>query len=170
MPRTRLIIDLSLCYGCEACVDACRTEHLVPFDTSWISVKKSRVKEQEAAVISFHMCVHCDNPACLKACTHSAMYQDEDSIVRIDREKCTGCGACVKACTYNALSISSPSSVIVDSRHLTEKQKATRELRIIEAEKQIPAKCELCPERRKNNRPTACEAACPVEAIKQKQY
>ncbi len=47
------------------------------------------------------ICNHCDNPACLAACPHKAIYKrEEDGIVLIDQERCRGYQECVKACPY----------------------------------------------------------------------
>lgn len=51
--------------------------------------------------MGFVTCVHCARPACLRACTHDAMWLDEENIVHIDARPLYGCGACVTACPYH---------------------------------------------------------------------
>lgn len=47
------------------------------------------------------ICNHCDNPACLSACTRKAIYKrKEDGIVLIDQGRCRGYRECVRACPY----------------------------------------------------------------------
>ena len=47
------------------------------------------------------LCNHCDNPACLAACSRNAIYKrQEDGIVLVDQERCRGYRYCVNACPY----------------------------------------------------------------------
>ena len=47
------------------------------------------------------ICNHCDDPACLAACSRNAIYKrQEDGIVLIDQERCRGYRYCVTACPY----------------------------------------------------------------------
>ena len=47
------------------------------------------------------LCNHCENPACLAACSRNAIYKrQEDGIVLIDQERCRGYRYCVSACPY----------------------------------------------------------------------
>ncbi len=47
------------------------------------------------------MCFHCDNPACIKACPHQAIYNDDKyGAVLVDTSKCTGERKCWAACPY----------------------------------------------------------------------
>jgi len=49
-------------------------------------------------------CYHCDNPPCLEACTHNAIYKrEEDGIVVLDQTRCRGDRLCVEACPYKAI-------------------------------------------------------------------
>ena len=47
------------------------------------------------------ICNHCDDPACLAACSRNAIYKrQEDGIVLVDQERCRGYRYCVTACPY----------------------------------------------------------------------
>ncbi len=47
------------------------------------------------------LCNHCENPACLAACSRNAIYKrQEDGIVLVDQERCRGYRYCVNACPY----------------------------------------------------------------------
>lgn len=40
---------------------------------------------------------------CVKVCKFDAIYMDEDGLPKIDKEKCTGCGACARTCPHKLL-------------------------------------------------------------------
>ncbi len=106
--RTLLVV-LDCCVGCHACEIACRQEHDLTHETGakWCRVMtmKPRKVEGELHLDYFPtMCVHCDDPLCVKACPVGAIVKREDGLVLVDREKCNGCRLCVPACPYGVMS------------------------------------------------------------------
>lgn len=60
--------------------------------------------ERHAPVIFAEECEQCAyERACESSCVFDAFEQDETGKVRINKEKCTGCGACVEACKLEKL-------------------------------------------------------------------
>jgi len=89
--RYAMVIDLSKCVGCNACVEACKIKHGTGF-----GVKYTRIEEVELG--SFPdvkkayvplQCMHCEDPECLKVCPTGATYKAEGGVVLIDQDKCS---------------------------------------------------------------------------------
>jgi anaerobic dimethyl sulfoxide reductase subunit B (iron-sulfur subunit) len=90
------------CFGCEV---ACKSWRDGELGVRWRRVyniwqgRYPKVKNQSASV----SCMHCAEPACVKACPVQAIQKrEEDGIVIVDRGKCIGCKACLKACIFGA--------------------------------------------------------------------
>ncbi|MFN3929811.1 MAG: 4Fe-4S dicluster domain-containing protein [Thermoflexus sp.] len=102
MPRYGMVIDLSRCMGCRACMEACKVENNTPQAVFWMYV--FRFEEGEFPnVRQWFMprpCMHCDNAPCVKVCPVGARYKREDGLVATDWERCIGCRYCEVACPY----------------------------------------------------------------------
>ena len=49
------------------------------------------------------MCYHCENPPCVKACPHKAIYKEEKyGAVLVNSERCKGARKCWQVCPYGA--------------------------------------------------------------------
>lgn len=142
MSRLSLMIDMERCIGCKSCEAACKAEHgLGPGEN------RNRViwlgdLERPALDFLTLSCQHCERPACLRACpvAPKAIFKDPDTgVVRINEDRCTGCGECVIACPYGAMGY--------------------------DATDHHAVKCDLCHDRRAVGRKPACATVCPGEAI-----
>ena len=102
-----MVIDLAKCIGCDACSVACKVENSVPEDIWWAPVLHREVGKFPKASVQFlpTLCMHCEDPPCVKSCPTKAIGQRDDGSVLIDEGKCTGSRSCVSACPYNAISI-----------------------------------------------------------------
>ena len=90
----------------------------------------------------YHMsmaCNHCENPACVAACTTGAMFVSEDGTVQHDDALCDGCQNCVMACPYG-------------------------QPQYIE-EKNVVHKCDSCKVLRDMGEQPACVAACLMRCL-----
>ena len=67
----------------------------------------SRIKTIHAPQIDFHgviTCNQCSLPACAEICPTGAITRSEsDGVVRINEQKCVGCGLCTLACPYGGI-------------------------------------------------------------------
>lgn len=102
MPRYAMVIDLSRCMGCRACVEACKVENNTPAAHFWMYVFRFEEGHYPNVRIRFlpRPCQHCDNPPCVKVCPVGARYKRADGIVATDWDRCIGCRYCEVSCPY----------------------------------------------------------------------
>jgi|WetSurMetagenome_2_1015567.scaffolds.fasta_scaffold271221_1 anaerobic dimethyl sulfoxide reductase subunit B len=123
------------CYGCEV---ACKSWRNVEFGIRhrrvyniW-SGRYPEVKNSSASVA----CMHCADPACVKACPVGAIKKrSEDGIVVADKGKCIGCKSCLKACPFGAPQFGSDKKM----------QKCDMCMSEIDLSKELPPCVETCP-------------------------
>ena len=107
MKKYALTIDHISCWGCKTCEVACKQENGVPEGIKLIAVSEesfNTVDDKTDAIFQSNVCIHCDEPACVKSCPEEAIVQRDDGIVILDEETCTGCRLCLDACPYHAIS------------------------------------------------------------------
>ncbi len=91
-----LLIDETLCVGCDNCERACADSH----------EGLSRL-DREAGKTFAHLhvptsCRHCEHPHCMADCPPNAIHRGPDGEVYID-ETCIGCGYCQRNCPYGVI-------------------------------------------------------------------
>ncbi|MEO1730378.1 MAG: NAD(P)-binding domain-containing protein [Pseudomonadota bacterium] len=91
-----LLIDETLCIGCDNCEKACADSH----------EGLSRL-DREAGRTYAHLhvptsCRHCEHPHCMADCPPNAIKRGPDGEVFID-ETCIGCGNCQRNCPYGVI-------------------------------------------------------------------
>jgi len=91
-----LLIDETLCVGCDNCEKACADSH----------DGLSRL-DREAGRTYAHLhvptsCRHCEHPHCMADCPPNAIKRGIDGEVFID-ETCIGCGNCQRNCPYGVI-------------------------------------------------------------------
>lgn len=91
-----------VCSGCHFCEIACSLEHIHA-----VNPKRSRVKVvelHEHAITYPLICRQCEKPACQAICKANAFYPDEKTgVLKINFDKCIGCGYCIEACPFGAI-------------------------------------------------------------------
>jgi len=99
-----LIINESLCVGCDNCEVACAGTH----------AGVSRLdREAGPSFAGLHIptaCRHCEQPHCMKDCPPDAIHRTEAGEVFIDIDTCIGCGNCQANCPYGVISMVKPPS------------------------------------------------------------
>jgi len=93
-----LVIDASLCVGCDNCEKACAETH------GGISRLDRSAGPTFANVHIPTACRHCEQPHCMKDCPPNAIRRAETGEVFIN-EDCIGCGNCEQNCPYGVISM-----------------------------------------------------------------
>ncbi|HZO22198.1 MAG TPA: cyclic nucleotide-binding domain-containing protein [Steroidobacteraceae bacterium] len=91
-----LIIDESLCIGCDNCEKACAETH------GGIARLDRKAGASFAQVHVPISCRHCEQPHCMKDCPPNAIKRSANGEVFID-ETCIGCGNCQVNCPYGVI-------------------------------------------------------------------
>jgi Fe-S-cluster-containing dehydrogenase component len=152
-----MVIDLARCKNELKCQKACNKMHFLPEDRSWIKVTKMQDAEATAPYWQPTMCLHCDEPPCVKVCPVDATFKRRDGIVLIDNERCIGCRFCMAACPYTTrvFNWSEPELPL----EILEKEYSP--------ESSIPPKCgtvekcDFCPNSIRKGKLPDCVTACP---------
>lgn len=93
-----MVIDESLCIGCDQCEQACADTH------DGISHLNRAEGESFAQMHLAISCRHCEHPHCMKDCPPDAIHRAQSGEVFID-DSCIGCGNCVTNCPYDSIQL-----------------------------------------------------------------
>lgn len=142
--------DSTRCTGCRTCEMACKDYHDLSTEAAFRRVFDYEGGEfvenadgtVTATTYAYHLseaCNHCESPKCFAACPTGAIEKDEDGIVYIKEDVCTGTGACVDACPFG--------------------------VPILVKEKNKAVKCDMCRDRIAEGKRPICVEACPLRAL-----
>jgi thioredoxin reductase/Fe-S-cluster-containing hydrogenase component 2 len=141
-----LVIDETLCVGCDQCEKACAATH----------EGVSRLDRSAGPSLhSLHLptsCRHCEHPHCMRDCPPSAIHRLPNGEVFID-ETCIGCGNCEENCPYGVIQMAekNPKTSLLD-RLLGAKPRESAKTAV---------KCDVCASLKGG---PACVRACPTGA------
>ncbi len=96
-----MVIDLSRCKNLKKCIDACDHMHHLHPGEHYVKVHAMQEAEETAPYWQPTICMHCDEPPCVKVCPVDATFKRQDGIVLIDNDRCVGCRFCMAACPYS---------------------------------------------------------------------
>lgn len=143
MGKKALLIDITMCVGCNSCQDACKAEYnLAPGAEKALSLTAYTALSEYDGVFVRRMCQHCEEPTCVSVCPVGALTKSPEGPVLYDGHKCIGCRYCMQACPFH-----------VPRYEWRSTRPGIR-------------KCIFCAPRLAKGLPTACAEACPTGATK----
>jgi formate dehydrogenase iron-sulfur subunit len=141
--RKAMLIDITLCVGCNSCQDACKVQNkLREGKEAKLSPTAYTALEEHDGIFVRRMCQHCEQPTCASVCPVGAFTKTAEGPVLYDEKKCIGCRYCMQACPF---------------------QVPTYEWSSVNPRVQ---KCRFCADRVQSGGQTACSEACPTGATK----
>jgi len=137
-----LLIDITRCIGCGACVENCKKVNDLPEEIAPVLDQDTWtvVQERKPGIFVRDLCRHCLDPACVSVCPVGALIKTPEGPVIYDKSICLGCRYCMVGCQFKIPKF--------------EWFSATPRIR----------KCILCEPRVKEGKSTGCAEACPTEA------
>jgi len=182
-----MVIDLSKCNGCGACVIACQFENNVPCVgekdvengrfMNWLNIKRFESDNKQSNIFIPMLCQHCEQAPCEKVCPVSAVTHSPEGINETTYNRCVGSRYCIANCPYKIRKFNF--SDYHKNENLTYKNIYNPEVTL--RMRGIVEKCTFCVQRINAARyeakdkgsneikdgevKTACEQACPNGAI-----
>ncbi len=102
--------DPDKCVGCAICEYICSFEKEKKFNPL---KSRIRVVRLDSIINMAVACRLCEDAPCVAACPRDALTQSEETgIIKVDEDKCNGCGWCIEACDYGAIMLHPDKKVV----------------------------------------------------------
>jgi TPP-dependent indolepyruvate ferredoxin oxidoreductase alpha subunit len=95
--------DAEKCVGCDICEYACSYDKDGVFNPTKSRIRSVRYNQIHNSTIT---CKTCKDAPCVTSCSRGALTQSKETgIIKIEEDKCNGCGWCIEVCEYGAVTM-----------------------------------------------------------------
>ncbi|SLN65642.1 putative ferredoxin-like protein YdhX precursor [Roseivivax jejudonensis] len=191
-PSWGMVIDTDVCSGCNACMIACQSENNIPVvgadevargrHMHWIRIDAYDLPEGTGRGFQPVPCMHCEKAPCEPACPVAASVHDEQGLNAQVYNRCVGTRFCQANCPYQVrrFNFFDYADSQAHANLGADLLQAMRNPDVSVRGRGVMEKCTYCVQRieaanhaaSREDRPiadgevvTACQSACPAEAI-----
>ncbi len=187
-------IDLNKCLGCSECISSCNVENNVPVvgkdqvamgrEMQWMRIDRYYSGTPEEPIVSTQpmLCQHCDNAPCENVCPVNATNHSPDGLNQMAYNRCVGTRYCANNCPYKVrrFNFYNFRDHFEDAHYDNELSYLVNNPEVTVRSRGVIEKCSFCiqnimevretaikegREIRPDEVTTACQTACPTNAI-----